>query len=61
MGAEDQVFEIAAIVRKTDRAVQPPYSFCDVESHGHPDTVHGLGLVDKQRNDVCTKKVLWSE
>ena len=55
IGGEDLVFEIAAMVRKIDRAVQPPYSFCDVEGHGHLDTVHGLGRVDKQRNDVCTK------
>ena len=58
IGGEDQVFEIAAMVRKIDRAVQQPYSFCDVEGHGHLDTVHGLGRVDKQRNDVCTKCVM---
>ena len=55
MGGEGQVFEVAAMVRKIVWAPQPPYSFCDVEGHGHLDTVHGLGHVDKQRNDVCTK------
>ena len=55
MGAEDQLFVIAAMVRKSYRAARPPYSFCHVECHGHLDTVHGLCLVDKQRKDVCTK------
>ena len=53
-GADDQVFEIAGLVRQSMRAVH-------AECLGHPDTLHGLGVVDKQRNDVCTKKVLWSE
>ena len=42
-------------VRKIVWSVLPRYSFCHVQGHGHLDTVHGLGHVDKQRNDVCTK------
>ena len=38
--------------RKIVWAVHPRYSFCHVEGHGHLDTVHGLGHVDKPRNDV---------
>ena len=55
MGGEDQVFEVAAMVRKIVWAPQLSYSFCNFEAHGHLDTVHGLGRVVKQRNDVCTK------
>ena len=43
------------MVRKIGRAPPQPYSFYNVEAHGHLDTVHGLGRVVKQRNDVCTK------
>ena len=55
MGGEDQVFEVAAMVRKIVWAPQQPYSLCNFQGHGHLDTVHGLGRVVKQRNDVCTK------
>ena len=52
MGGEDQVFEVAAMVGKIVWAPQPPYSPCNFQGHGHLDTVHGLGHVDKPRNDV---------
>ena len=48
------MFEVAAMVRKIVWAPQLSYSFCNFEAHGHLDTVHGLGHVDKHRNDVCT-------
>ena len=51
---EDKVF-VCNASRKIVWAVHPRYSFCHVEGHGHLDTVHGLGHVDKPRNDVCTK------
>ena len=38
-------------VCKAERAVHPPSLY---HAEGHLGTVHGLGLVSKQRNRVCT-------
>ena len=54
IGGEEVWVVINATNPNINWAVHPLYSFCHVEGHGHLDTVHGLGHVDKQRNDVCT-------
>ena len=52
MVGEGQWCAVAVMVLKGERAVYPPSIYY---AEGHLDTVDGLCLVSKQRNDVCRK------